>query len=404
MPTVFEPQSSLTGTVRAMIETQRAEGAFSAAQCLILQHGEVLVDLTTGVLATYGNDGAQLDEHDRVNATPSTMFDLASLTKTFSAYTLLSMVREGILDLDEPVVRTLAPWAEPGKRKATLRHLLTHTAGLPPSWYGWRTPLLATLRAGGPERLTTSPIASMKNELEEDLLSTPLDSEPGQRRRYSDVSFNTAMVLAERVTGRQWPELVRAYTLEPLGLDQVTFHPDPKLTACTEYAPELHRGMIQGDVHDETSWAMGGECANAGLFATARAVADFAETLRIGACEPASHLLWDDELARIVKRAVPFEENSLNGASLGLQIGATHWMGVHGGESRGHTGFTGTSFQIDRRRALTIVLLTNRVHPSRSRNLVTALRPAVAEAAFAWVDQKDNTTRRGTGNGPWNHR
>ncbi|MCH4209332.1 serine hydrolase [Bifidobacterium sp.] len=371
--------------IRTMLEAARSAGGFSAGRCLIIHRGTTIADATVGTLAAYDDAGQPIPAHEQVAAVADTMFDLASLTKTFSAYALLSMADDGILDLDRPLGDTLPAWREGDKRMATPRHLLTHTAGLPPSWYGWREPLRHAIQRSHEKKILASPIADMREELEDDMLHTPLETAPGTRRNYSDVGFNTAMVLAERVTGEPWPALVRHYAFEPLGCHDVTFAPEISHTAATEYMPALYRGVVQGIVHDETSWALGGQCANAGLFAPAAEVARFAQVLRKGSAEPASHQLWNDELPRVLGRTVSFEENELYGASLGLQIGATHWMGAAGTASRGHTGFTGTSFQIDRDRELTIVLLTNRVHPSRTVNLVGKLRAAVADATFNWV-------------------
>ena len=375
----------LSRNIQDLLEHTHSLGGFSAGRCLILHNTGIQADVTIGQLAVYDDELSVLPLEQRVATTTSTMFDLASLTKVFSAYTLLAMALEGILDLDRPLAEVLPAWREGDKKQATLRHLLTHTAGLPPSWDGWRQPLNQAIQAHGSEKLLTSPIASNREELEESLLHTALESTPGTRRQYSDVSFNTAMILAERVTGQPWPTLVDVFTVRPLGLNEVTYSPDPSQTAATEYMPELHRGVVQGYVHDETSWALGSGCANAGLFASANAVARFAQILHIGSDEPQAHLLWDDQLETILGRHATFDQDSLCGASLGLQIGAVNWMGHAGAMSRGHTGFTGTSFQIDRETGLTIVLLTNRVHPSRTVNMLIKLRCAIANAAFDWV-------------------
>ena len=375
----------LTRRIRFLMEETMGAGGFSVGRCLVLRHGVEAVDVTIGCLASHGEDGLPLPADRREPATPSTLFDLASLTKTFSAYALLRLVVEGRLDLDAPLGDVLPEWRGGDRGRATLRHLLTHTAGLPPSWYGWRGPLAEAMKSPDRPSYRRAPLPGMREELEEDLLHTSLVAAPGTVRCYSDVSFNTAMVLAERVTGRSWPDLMESLVLAPLGLGDVTYHPDPARTAATEFVPEMGRGMVRGAVHDETSWALGSTCANAGLFGTAAMVAGFAETIRLGEEEPASRMLWNDALESVLGGPVDVMRYRLHGASLGLQIGATGWMGEDGSAFRGHTGFTGTSFQTDRVTGLTIVLLTNRVHPTRRVNMLGSLRRGVAEAAIGWA-------------------
>jgi CubicO group peptidase (beta-lactamase class C family) len=151
-------------------------------------------------------------------------------------------------------------------------------------------------------------------------------------------------------------------------------------TVATEYQPALARGTVRGTVHDEASWSLGGTAGNAGLFATLGDVARFTEAIRRGEDERTGVWMWDDQLPGILP---PDAERPPHGASLGLRIGETAWMGASGADCRGHTGFTGTSLQIDRGRGVTVVLLTNRVHPTRDGGSAHPLRAAVAAVAEA---------------------
>jgi CubicO group peptidase (beta-lactamase class C family) len=299
-----------------------------------------------------------------------------------------------VLDLDRPLGHWLADYRSggtaaagataasatggpAGKESVTLRHLLTHTSGLPPIWSGWHAPL----ESGRPFD---------RQALLADLLATPLAAPPGTGFDYSCVGFNTVMALSEAATGRRWPELVAERVLDklPVGL---TFTPDRDLCAATEYQPDHGRGMVRGTVHDETAWALGGACGNAGLFGTAAALLEFGEALRAGLpgilSAGSAREMWRDQLPDTLGAGAaavgPGYVGPGYGHGLGLRIGHTAWMGASGTTARGHNGFTGTSLLVDREAGVTLVLLTNRVHPRRERSDVQALRSAVADALYA---------------------
>lgn len=368
--------------LRAMIERRRTAGAFSAAGVAVAADSGPLVSFVVGELAAYDDDGEALAPDRREPAGPDTYFDLASLTKAFSAHTLLMLVERGLLGLDRPLAEDLPAYATAQKAGVTLRHLLTHTSGLPPTWDGWRPAVRDVLaRRSGCEPLQRSPVSD-RAALVDDLLALPLEAPPATRFAYSCVGFNTAMALAEQVTGRAWTELVTEQTLVPLGLDeQITFTPPVSRTAATELQPELQRGVVRAQVHDETAWALGG-AANAGLFGTLDGVRDYFEIIRAGADDITRTLLWANQLPALLGRDRSEHSEAGFGQSLGLRIGDRGAMGARGGEARGHTGFTGTSAQTDRRAGLTIVVLTNRVHPSRDGIGIDGLRAEIADVVY----------------------
>ena len=333
----------------------------SAASVVVLHEGRVLARHGSGVLGRIGDDGRAL-----AYPQPSdihTWFDLASVTKVFSAVTLLTLVERGVLGLDAPIGVHLPSFAEGERSQVTLRMLLSHTSGLPAQWWGWRTPLGAAGR----------------EELLEDLLATPLVHAPGSAWEYSCVGYNTAMALAEGATGRPWAELVASFVLEPLGLgDHIAFVPGGSV-AATEYQPELGRGVVQGVVHDESAWSLGGECANAGLFGAADGLARFGELVLLDQLPCSSLPLFENALPEGMTLDVA-------GHSLGLRIGE-EWM--HSPQARGHTGFTGTSLMVDRSLGLVVVVLANRVHPRRSAEQMHRLRQEVSGLAVTAVRASD---------------
>jgi len=378
---------SLEARLTTLLDVALDSGVASAAAAVVVVDGTVAARSVRGTVATVDDDGAPIPAEGRTPVADGALFDLASVTKTYSAYTLLRVVESGVLGLDDPIAEHLPEYRDdPDRRSVTLRHLLTHTSGLPATWPGWRAPFeqaLAALPDGAPP-FRASPLPD-RAPLRTDLARTTLTAPPGRHWEYACTGFNTAMLVAEAATGESWADLVSRETLVPLGLADTLYRPADAGrrddVVSTEYQPELHRGVVRGDVHDESSWSLGGATANAGLFADVDDVARFGEVIRRGETEVTARWMWDDQLPAVTGRADPRGDGT--GASLGLRVGETSWMGAPGGGSRGHTGFTGTSVQVDRDAGLTIVLLTNRVHPTRHGSGTTDLRRAVAELAFA---------------------
>ncbi|WP_181034158.1 serine hydrolase [Arthrobacter sp. GMC3] len=354
------PVSGLAAELQGILERAVVGGITPSASCAVVSNGVPLPVITAG------------------DAVPSTYFDLASVTKVFTAITALSLVDSGILDLDEPVSAWLEPYANGGKSAVTLRHLLTHTSGLHGTWDGWRTALAA---GAGFNRAA----------LLDDLLSTDLAAPAGTRFEYSCVGYNTVMALAERATGLPWAQLVTERVLHPVseqqpgtGVLELTGTPEAARCAPTEFQPEYGRGMVCGVVHDEAAWSLGGLCGNAGMFGTAEALAIFGEVVRTGLADILSPALaaemWQDQLPAVLGSNLESGGPGY-GHGLGLRIGQETWMGAHF-QARGHNGFTGTSLLMDKESGITAVLLTNRVHPSRTLSDVTELRHTISDAIY----------------------
>lgn len=367
----------LTVRLQQLLDGAVGRGTVPSAVCAASLDGEALPVLSAGLALKFGPGEALLPEAEQVPADAGTWYDLASVTKPFSAVALLALVRDGVLNLDEPVAAHLPVFAgpdagpDPRRELVTLRHLLTHTSGLPATWNGWRDHL--------PDRKAAV----------ESLLSVALDADPGSGFSYSCVGYNTAMALAETVTGSTWTELVERLVLEPLKLGGgITFQPEPDRCAATECGTIDGRALVRGEVHDESAHALGGAAANAGLFGTAAGVLQFAEALRAGfpalLPAPLADQLWEDQLDGLLGPAAEAARSAVGyGQSVGLRIGQLGWMGGEASEARGHNGFTGTSFLTDRTRKMSVVLLTNRVHPTRDGTDAAALRKAVSDAVYA---------------------
>jgi CubicO group peptidase (beta-lactamase class C family) len=309
-------------------------------------------------------------------ATPDgkTLYDLASLTKVIGLTTgIMLAVSERRIDLDAPVQRYVPAFMGAGKDAVTIRHLLTHSSGLPDHRRLWE---LASDRAGA---------MALVN-------STPLDTVPGARMVYSDLG---AMVLTEALEsayGVSLDRLLASRVFRHLGMMSTLFLPPDSLLpriAPTERDPWRGR-ILRGEVHDENAARLGGVSGHAGLFSDAEDLLSFGEWLldgqageRAGAQSPIPiraavihEFLRGQDLPPGSSRALGWDTPSPN-SSAGTRFSS---------QSFGHTGFTGTSIWLDPTRGVVLVLLTNRVHPTRENNRHIALRKAVADATIGIID------------------
>ena len=321
----------MTG-LRDLVEEGLAAGLYSGAAAGIVTPDSRQLEYV-GTHA-YGDDRP---------VTADSLFDLASVTKTFTAAVLLRLVEEGRVRLDDPVGRVLPVGSGPGASEITLRMLLTHTSGLPAISFLWRdSPGLAP-----EERLAG-------------VLATELESAPGAEYRYSCLGYIGAAAYAKKVTGIRLERLLDELVAGPLGLGSVGYGPvDATAAVATEEEPWAQRGLVRGEVHDETSWFLGGRTGNAGLFGTAGDVLNFAGSFVRG------DLLGPESLTSAVSDQLSASLGAEYGQGLGPRIGDKDIFGDV--QAFGHPGFTGTLWFVIPEARTAAVLLTNRVHPSRDR-------------------------------------
>ncbi len=329
------------------IEEGITRGAFPGAVVLIAR---------SGVIVKHKSYGLAMERPIRREMSPSTVFDLASLTKVMVTVPLaLILVELGEWTLKDPIGKFVPKLKGEWAWKATIWHLLTHTSGLPP----W-APFFS--QAMGKEGILEL-ICSDKWPL-----ASPV-SEPGKRVIYSDLGYILCRVAIEGITGRGLDSLASEWIFEPLGMKDTMFNPPASLTeriAATEDDPR-RGGVLVGKVHDENAWALGGVSGHAGLFSTAADLAIYAQMLLNGGRYGDKGVLS----FRSVELMVSPQAEGLNerrGLGWLLQGKSTVSAGDLLSElAFGHTGFTGTSLWIDPCYELIVVLLTNRVHPSRER-------------------------------------
>jgi CubicO group peptidase (beta-lactamase class C family) len=307
--------------------------------------------------------------------TTDTLFDLASLTKPLATtLAIMTLAADGVLTIDQEIGDILGLGRDNPKAGITLKQLLSHSAGLP---------------AYQPyfERLRAYPSGERKTILRAWLLDEPLAAAPGETALYSDLGFMLLEWIIEKASGQGLDDFALAKIYRPLGLVFTGFRPinsrslpDTGVIAATEECP-WRKKVLCGEVHDDNAYAVGGVCGHAGLFGTAeelygllrmilKAYRREAET-GIFRRELISVFLARQESPRGTTWALGFDTPSEEGSSAGRYFSR---------KSVGHLGFTGVSFWMDLERKIIILLLTNRVHPSRANEKIKAFRPLIHDA------------------------
>jgi beta-N-acetylhexosaminidase len=345
-----------------VIEKAIADKAFPGATLAVGYRGKVSVH-------AFGN----LSYGAKAPATsPRTMYDIASLTKVVATTTLVAKLAEGDfavpLDLDAKIERYLPEWVSgpnaEWRHKVTVRHLLTHTSGLPPFKEYWRT------SRGKQDTLTR-------------IYAEPLEYEPGTKEIYSDLGIILMAEIIERLTGRTLDDLAKSTIFSPLGMKDTRYRP-PKIVrqwiAPTEIDNNLRHRLVQGEVHDENAFAIGGISGHAGLFSTAPDLAAFCQMILNGGVYAHQRILRRSTVAQFTTPQHLSGGTRTLGWAVPTEGGSSgHYFSAH---SFGHTGFTGTSIWIDPDRQLFVVLLTNRVHPTRENMKIAQVRPALHDAVM----------------------
>ena len=307
----------------------------------------------------------QLGMEDPTRPDSLTLYDMASVTKVIALTTLaIDAVREGRLELDAPIQQYVPAFTGPRKDSITVRQLLTHSAGLP----AWRPlHLLADSRASALAFVDT----------------TPLDTLPGIRMVYSDLGIIVLTQALEGIYGKRIDSLFAERIAAPLGMTSSGYLPSGPARgriAPTERDTAWRRRMLVGEVHDENAWRLDGASGHAGLFSDAVDLLQFGEVFL---------QTWavDSTVKEFTRR-----QGVVPGSSRALGWDTAVPTGTSGhlldSTSVGHTGFTGPSIWIDPTRELVIVVLANRVHPTRANGKwgELSVRGGVADRAVEGLE------------------
>ena len=293
-------------------------------------------------------------------ATLDTVFDLASLTKVLATTTvLMRLVDARALALADRIGGRLADWRGSGRETVTVADLLEHAGGLTA-----HLPFFRDHRG--------------RADYQHAICTLPLEYPPRSRSVYSDLGFMLLAFIAADAAGAPLDRQFDAVAGE-LGLGDLRYRPPAAWrarTAPTEVDPWRGR-LLRGEVHDENGWALGGAAGHAGLFGTAAAVGRFARAA-LQTLQGRPLLARPETFARFVRRTrVAGSSRALGWDTMLVTSSCGRSLSP---AAFGHTGFTGTSLWIDPAQDLYVVLLTNRVHPSRTNEAILRVRPAVHDA------------------------
>ena len=320
---------------------------YAGAVGLMGHDGKVVERDASGWASRWKTDTEELPRDQWVPMREDTVFDLASVSKLFTSIAVVQLIEERKVDLDAPVATYLPEFAANGKEAVTVKQLLTHTSGFT-AWL----PLYSRY----PDK--ASRIKAVMDQ--------PLTNPPGSTYLYSDLNMITLGVMVERLRGKPLDQVVAERITGPLGMTDTGYNPKDKArTAATEYQRVPDRGMVWGEVHDENAWSLGGVAGHAGVFSTVDDLAVLSQALLNGGSYEGHRILSRkgvDALTTNVNQAFPGDSHGL-----GFELDQRWYMdSLSGPRTAGHTGYTGTSIVIDFASRSFAILLTNRVHPSRS--------------------------------------
>jgi serine-type D-Ala-D-Ala carboxypeptidase len=298
-----------------------------------------------------------------------TRFDLASITKVFVSTIALDRVSRGELSLDGSLEALVPEWRDTPHAAITLRRILAHDAGF---------------KSGADYRTLFG------KDVERFALTEALAAPPGKKVIYSDLGFIVLGTILARAAQRTLASTVEE-TLHAWGATSIAYRPRPlERVVIPATETDAWRGSVQADVHDEKAYLMGGVAGHAGLFGTARDVAQLGEWYLAALHDRPTPL--DRDLAREAVREQAWDPILRRGLGWALKTNDENSCGpLMSPNAFGHTGFTGTSIWIDPNRDLNVVLLTNAVHHGRTD--IRAIRSAVADAAVTAFDAAAEPSR-----------
>lgn len=342
-----------------------AEKVFPGGVLLVARKKEVVF------LEAYGLANIDTGRHVK----KQTLFDLASLTKPLATtLALIILVQKDRLRLDRTLGSVLPAFKNNDKESVTIRHLLGHFSGLPDY-----KPYYRELRNLPPDR--------RKDALREFLVKEPLIHPIGETTLYSDIGFMILCWVVEHVSGKRLDHFIAEEIYRPLGIDtekelffvDLAMPPPEGEFAATERCP-WRKVLLNGLVHDDNAYVAGGIEGHAGLFGTAEAVGKLLLELCAVYHGTSALKLFQKDLLHTF-----FRKQGKNGMALGFDVPSKKnpSCGRYFSEkSVGHLGFTGTSFWMDPEKSVSIVLLTNRVHPSRDNEKIKLFRPEIHNAVM----------------------
>ena len=337
------------------------DSVFPGGQLFVVRNGYVIYNKSFGSLE-YSSESPLVDNE--------TIYDLASLTKVIATTSaIMKLYDENKITLDDTVAKIIPEFGNRGKEYITVRNLLLHNSGLP----GYRQFFKS---------------CKIPQDALDSIYNINLVALPGDTTIYSDLGFIVLGKFVERVTGLTLDRFVDSVFFKPLGMTNTMFNPPGifiNKIAPTEWDSIYRMKLIRGIVHDENAYLLGSVSGHAGLFSTARDVAVFMQMLLNGGTYGGKRYLKDETVKLFTtkidakgSRALGWDIKSIDGYS-----SAGHLFGPN---SFGHTGFTGTSIWVEPDKKIFVILLTNRVYPTRNNAKIMQIRPKVHDAVISALE------------------
>ncbi|MBF0277180.1 MAG: beta-lactamase family protein [SAR324 cluster bacterium] len=352
-----------------LINRQIQDRVFPGMELLFATHGDVYLHQAWGKLEI-GEDAAKLQTE--------TVFDIASMTKPMATATAIMILQEqGLLNLEDCVVEFIPEFKHEEKQKITIRHLLTHSSGLP----AWAN-LFESI--------------SNKNDAWTQLMQVPLIHPVNSKMVYSCLGFLILGEIIRRLARQSLAQFTRSKIFEPLQMNSTCFSPLEHIPenqiAPTEYCP-YRKKLLRGVVHDENCYVFDEEGGNAGLFSKAQEIYRFCQMIFNGGELDGARILSPQSVRIMTRNHNP---DTLAPRGLGWDISGEGWGYMSCGElfprgSIGHTGFTGTSFWLHLPSRTAVIALTNRVHISREKKLAEMhrFRPRLHNILMASIEPRN---------------
>ena len=340
------------------VEREIRRGGFPGAALAIGRRDQVVVERGVGHLGWYGSS-APVDPD-------LTVYDLASLTKVVATTTaVMLLVEDGTMGLDTPVREYLPGFTGGSKDLVTIRHLLTHTSGLP----------------AGTSLSAPSPMLSLHRAID-----TRLTRSPGASVVYSDIGFIVLAAAAERAAGEPLYRLLDRRVFGPLGMRSTTYMPGAWCERCAPTEEKRDGSLHRGVVHDPLAQQLGGIAGHAGLFSTVHDLARFAAMLSRGGELDGVRVMKEETIRLFTERQPGADTRALGwdtpdpsgSGAAGLKISPRAF---------GHTGFTGTSLWVDPEKGTWAVLLSNRTFQPRGPNRMQSIRRQVNDLVAAATEE-----------------
>jgi len=346
--------------VKELLEKGAGEGVFPGAVLFVAKSDEILFFQEIGHLSL---------SPEAVPMSKDTIFDLASLTKPLATtLAIMKLAGRGHMALDQPLSDIITTCPLRDKKDLTPRLLLNHSAGFP----DWKPFYLDLVKLRKEKR---------KSLLREWIIEEPFAYPPGKGCLYSDLGFMILEWVIEEAAGMSMASFLEQNFYRLLSLEKIflgsksssmTFKKEA--FAATEACP-WRKELIQGEVHDENAYSLGGYSGHAGLFGDAQGLFTLVNLLR-------EHYLGrrDDYLEMDMVKAFFKRQDMVDGCTWALgwdtpsakDSSSGHYFSP---KSVGHLGFTGTSVWVDLARDIMVIFLTNRIHPSRHNEKIRAFRP-----------------------------